>query len=905
MTLIAPDSLVDIAKTESSGSDGEVGFQLTTTDATIEGDFLLYLCLASGAVNGGISASNVKAGGITGQVGSQRTHIAPAASTTYSHTNFSPTGLFTGLASGTYTFYLAAEDDGVPLLELYTHQFTIEAAAASGGEVEIVATGGASVASHQASFSLLTETNLEGDEAGEDAAIIVLAGQPEEYGLTCTFNGVSVPLIGGSGNYQVFRLQEPPIGNHTLLVRDAGEDAQDVTVIAVSVKNVDTIRTLQISGANLTSAGATNAEVNDLVLAFGGRLNGTNLTIGSPFTRLDFRGGSGRASIAVAEATSESNGQPSGGAWTATGGSGAMSGGIALVPLAAPVPEEEAPVGDVLFDVAVGHDAVVPRNVVYDGEDDAETTTGFKFQYRIGSGSAVDYEPDTAITGLTEGQTITLSMRAVNDEGDGPWSDDQTFRVHYDWHRPGLSIGNHVSLGWDTVSTPAFQGPLTTSGRERAILAAFDIGYGTIGTHTAADTVPHDVTYDGVLADRVLQALAYGSNPRNGVGGSEMHLLAGVPLGTHTLRYESVADPNDRSLWMSAVAIRNVDQDQPLATTKYGMWSDVQTEIVTPLPMVSGIITLPSIPISMDEMLFVMAGCYGYAEPGGDIPLSGEYEGWSSGHNGPGTGINNAVPQGSEWTKFSGSGAGPEDSIGHAYLNDPSAAPLIDSAWRYTDHHWTTLGAVAVRPSPNMLHTLSIGERDETGFEWTCQSDCNHGRVLIALTPASDTAPTAQQIRDEIDATAVAEAYSGTFVETDTLDLTTTGSNGDTLAATITPETDYRLSVVYESWQGNLGDPLVQTFNLVADPPTLTAIKTYPNAVFPIHDGNSTTEARINNGEPVLVGENGGIGGLTADTTYDAPGLQLREFGGEWGEPAPFSTREAVGPITVRIETEE
>lgn len=93
--------------------------------------------------------------------------------------------------------------------------------------------------------------------------------------------------------------------------------------------------------------------------------------------------------------------------------------------------------------------------------------------------------------------------------------------------------------------------------------------------------------------------------------------------------------------------------------------------------------------------------------------------------------------------------------------------------------------------------------------------------------------------------------------------------------------------------------------NVAIDPPVISDILSYPNAIFPVHDGGPTTEARINEGEPVTIGESGGIGGLTANTIYDDPGLELRQNGGGWSEPVPFSTREAVGAITVRMETEE
>ncbi len=835
MTLLVEDSLVAIAKTASTGSDGEVGFQFETDEFTVEGDLHAYLVLASGAVNESITAADVKAGGVSGQVGSQRSALISAGEI-YNHAVLTPSGLFIGLSPGTYTFYLCVEDDGIPLLELYTYTFEIEEDATSLGEVEVVSHTSAQVADYQLTFPVTIP-----DEDG--VVLLVLTGNLDQETLISRFDGVSMTPVAEVGSSFIANVMiDPPVGTFNVQVFDENENAHDITAIAIVLSGVDEVREARWIN-NLTNAGVVNSEEGDLVIAFGGRIGATNLAIESPWDRLEFIGGSGYAAIAAAVRTAE--GSTTTGTWTPTGGSGGATvgtaGGVAFVPAAAPPAEEDAPTDVPAFSVAAGHDAAALRNIRYFGED--ADTTGFKLQYSLDGGDAVDaayssdplVQPLNLISDLESGDVHNVRMRAVNNAGEGEWSDESWFRVHYDWHRTGIkkfapdeSTG-HVAAGYDTVSTVTQQGPLTTGGRDRAVLATHDIAYGTPDASPHL-TVPHDAFYDDVQMTKIAQTLSDRDQiDRHGSGGAEAFILTGVPSGTNTHRFTWVSEQSQKSIWIASVALENVDQVLPVGSVKAGMWAATGSWAppgVTPYPMVEDGDThiLEDVPCGMDELLVTMFGFYAGGAPESQ-PFEprpqwrGERPGWSGSNDTlpvfyPTTGLSDGHPVSEGLSKFAGTGAGAEDGIAMGLFTD-NVGPVRDVAWAYAIS-WADNLSVAVRPSPDMLHDLAILIVSEFGTEWGAISDVNHGRILIGVSLISDPAPTSLHLRDAIDDTEEAPVpYAGEFLQLDIIDLGEAGAIGGVLDE-ITEEGEYRITVAYESWQWNLGDALHTDFEIAS-----------------------------------------------------------------------------------------
>lgn len=176
---------------------------------------------------------------------------------------------------------------------------------------------------------------------------------------------------------------------------------------------------------------------------------------------------------------------------------------------------------------------------------------------------------------------------------------------------------------------------------------------------------------------------------------------------------------------------------------------------------------------------------------------------------------------------FAGDGnVGQQVAISVADFDDCAPSfPLHDQVWRNLtsfNAYWASGYAIALRPSPNMISSLSVTSASTGSINWQCAIECNHSSVMLAVYDDADPDPTAQQLWDEIYGTG--SDYSGTLLIVDehalaSGDVSATGGTiSDSLAGLAFG--DYKLAAAYVNWQGqvnptnNLGDVLVDSFSI-------------------------------------------------------------------------------------------
>ncbi|MGE0289683.1 MAG: hypothetical protein AB7I42_25665 [Bradyrhizobium sp.] len=622
---------------------------------------------------------------------------------------------------------------------------------------------------------------------------------------------------------------------------------------------------------SLSDSGAGGGAGAELEGAAAGQASGTgSLTTGIPLAG---------AAAGQATATGDLGGaaaQLEGGASGQATGAGDLTTGIPLAGAAAGQATAtgglagDPPNGDVTFDCAVGTETLALRNVTYDGDDAG--SGGFRIQvdYKIGAGSYVGWQNVTEDNilnnwpfefgeGISEGDYVTVKLRAANDGGPGAETAEQVYRTHEDWHRtgvkPGYTVGTtlanskgYAANGWDVVSPTHYEGTLTvpTGAQDSAVFVALDTSYAQPNNEIGWT---NDVTYNGTPVTKIIShgeispGVTEGAGiRREGDGGFEAFLETGFSAGGHTLEFDWVDPLDQRSLEFVALIMLHVHQSIPLGGQRLRLWpntdqsgnngvDDVGTFGSDDFSVSTNTrFTIPSVAASLDEFVLSVAGFYG---SGGNT--SGTWSGnnfgeaavgsdWSAGNNStprPGTSPNFNGPFTTGLTMFAGDGnVGQQVAISVADFDDCAPSfPLHDQVWRNLTTfsvHWASGYAIAIRPSPNMVHTLSAPIANTSAIGWQCTSECNHGRILVAVTAQSDSEPTAAQIQSQINN--ATSDYSGTFLLTDTRvlaegDLAATGGTVTDTAAGVAAGSQ-RLTLVYEGQQAfeggtaDLGDPV-------------------------------------------------------------------------------------------------
>ncbi len=526
----------------------------------------------------------------------------------------------------------------------------------------------------------------------------------------------------------------------------------------------------------------------------------------------------------------------------------------------------DPPEGEVTFDCAVGHDALALRNMSYDGADTGSGGFRLQYAYAINAGSYSAWQDMTLgsyagfawswyLTGqwpfqfnddgdpFTPGDKISVKMRAANDGGSGLPSDEKTFRLHEDWHRtgtkrykPSAGVG-HAAAMWDVVATNPIQGPLTTAGTDCAVFAGTSVAYGAAGDDPE-DALVHTFSYDGVQATKLWSypsAPASGDTLRDengGCGGTEGFIITaadGFAVGAKTARFDWV-DPTDaRSLAFCVQAMSFVHQASPIASFKTRKAPVDYVEVDAPVAGVNIALDAtyddqvensnynfhnPDIPASYDELILSYHETYGSidtdATSGSVANSPGQASsGWTGGGATSPRRLHDHNPMSptTNLTYHCGAGAGQEDYNGLALWDDgaiPQSMPLHTQRYYYgLIHDWGSITGIAIRPSPNMVHTPSAPIANTSAIGWQCTSECNHGRILVAVTAQSDPEPTGPQVQSQINN--ASSDYSGTFllVDAKTLsegDVAATGGTVTDAAAGVTVGAR-RLTLVYESQQ--------------------------------------------------------------------------------------------------------
>lgn len=516
-----------------------------------------------------------------------------------------------------------------------------------------------------------------------------------------------------------------------------------------------------------------------------------------------------------------------------------------------------APTAIPQFDVAVGYNAVALRGrngaggIVYTGND--EDVAGFKYQYRIDGGTATDIASPFQITGLTPGSVIDIELRAVNNFGSGAWSSIQTVRLHESWHRTGAKRYNpsaavgHASAGYDVTPTSLHSGPLTTGGVDRIIMVFNDLAY---CSHQYS-AFKHRADYNG---DELTKLWWVPANDReesdhdgDGWGASEALYLLNPDTGQNTLVIEN-EDVKfiQKSLWFTAAAFKLVHQDSP-----FGAWRLLMDPNGAGLGVYPGINDVPFDPdvefgldkqnpygdanrndwhmenavASMDELIIAFNGCYGQSMT--SIPNSANQFGeagttganWLS-HTSSAQSIGDVIPYDTNLRLFAGCGVGNEDTCRLAAYDPgtvPATMPLFRVHWERGYASYGTIAVVALRPSPNMISTLSVPLAHTGSIDYSLYCECNHGELLFAVVLRTDPLPTPQQIADEIDDPGSSD-YTGTWQLTSlhTLANGEVSYNGQTFNSSLSglPLGEYTLCAVYRSWQWNLGSLNTANFDV-------------------------------------------------------------------------------------------
>lgn len=524
-----------------------------------------------------------------------------------------------------------------------------------------------------------------------------------------------------------------------------------------------------------------------------------------------------------------------------------------------------SPIGDLTFDCAAGHNALAIRGIAYDGGD--ETSSGFKLQYNTSTDGGdnwdgwTDFDDDyqyyledtpQGIGGSwSAGDVITVKLRAVNDSGNGDETAPQSYKLHETWHRtgarrynPSTTVG-FAAAGYDVTTVSTMSGPLTTGGTDRLVLAFHDTAYGE--PVSDPDTYLHDFSYAGDAA--VKHRTYFDPSGRRGpyAGGDELFYLTNPDTGQNTGQFTwTNPTSGQRSTWMVVTALELIEQNSPIAATKMRMATGAQSNSAYP-----GIsdgyqqdatydnyddsqymsLHVRDVPASYDELILSFNGTYGQSDYTGatDQNEFGEAgttgASWSSQTS---SGPRNVVktPYDSNLVPYAGCGAGAEDYVrAAAYLPGtiPSDMPLHIQRWKESvEEGWGAIMAVVLRPSPNMISSLSVTSASTGSINWQCTTKCNHSSVMLAVYDDADPDPTAQQLWDEI--YGAGSDYSGTLLIVDEHALTngdvsaTGGTISDSLAGLAFG--DYKLAAAYVNWQGqvnptnNLGDVLVDSFSI-------------------------------------------------------------------------------------------
>lgn len=672
---------------------------------------------------------------------------------------------------------------------------------------------------HESAYSSGTSASLSITVSGSDTAVIVAVGARDEgyQEFVCTLNGTPMTVLGGNPHnplhYKLCQLTGLSPGTYTVAASVSGDAPGGIAILAISVESWNSSRTPAISysgSSTLGSHSSITAQPGDLVVGMCFRYGASSDATSADLDILETAGSSdirGTLGIMTADASPESI------TWSGTGSSERVYMAISLQPGAGSA-GGDPPEGAVDFDAAVGHDSLALRNITYSGSD--TDSQGFRFQYRLNGGSWANASAPYLINSQTPGSYVTVQMRAANDYGPGAASASKTFRLHYDWHRTGIkrfhpsaAVG-HVIVGKEPTPYASRSGPLTTGGNDAAVIVSNDVVY---SQPNGATVTPHSVTYDGDPLTKIYSWVSPGNRMGTGFyGGHEVFALAGPQSGTNTL--EITADNGgsitEHSFWLGAAAFCNVDQASPVAAVVAKYEGETRDSVYEPLsPDRVGAIT--NIPCSLDE--YVVGHLGNYPNHGGTINedisgatqtnLLGEVGGWTQDAN-PVNEIGFATVIDHEPICSGGTMA-----QCHVQLDGATEAgsPLGVMQWKWSFGAgsdiagYLTRAAIVLKPSPNMLRNLSAG-----ASAWSAVSDCNHGRALVVVTPAEDPAPTSEQIREIVDEETT--DYAGSVLYSDAIDITAEGTVGDAITGIVGQTEPPRISVVYESWQGNLGDPL-------------------------------------------------------------------------------------------------
>ena len=581
------------------------------------------------------------------------------------------------------------------------------------------------------------------------------------------------------------------------------------------------------------------------------------------------------------------------------------------------------PAGDITgFDCAVGTDALAVRNVIYDGSD--KTSSGFEVQWRAavnggsygswtssGEPNAVNNWPFLIGGSWSPGDIIKVQLRTSNDAGLCSSSAELSFKLHESWHRtgvkPGYTVGTtlgtskgYAANGWDVVAPQHYEGTLTvqSGSNYNAVFVALDTSY----VKPIGPSYPgyhNDVTYDGVDVTKIISHSAITADRRDGSGGFEAYLKTGFSTGAHLMEFDWTTPQSQRSLEFVALVMKQVNQTTPMGGQRLRLWGNlneagndgVDDLGTTYEPILSDDVsvstntrfTIPSVSVSYDEFALSVVGFYGSGGAGTGVLGYNSFgeaapgSNWSAGNNStprPGTSPNFNGPFTTGLTMFAGDGNnGQQVAISAADYDDIAPTlPLHDMVWRnlttYTSYYVSGY-AITFRPTPEMISSAAVTLATTEQVNWQCATEVNHGRILSAITLQSDPAPTAAQIRDEIDGTSTTTAYTGAWLATDTKIPTNGevpaagGTFTDTITSTQAPG-DYRLSLVYETWQGalsqydNLGTAQAVNF-------TITDNTLSPSSTSTSHTSANVALTQVHN----LTVQNTGIGHTSQTVTVE------------------------------------